>query len=108
MKATYWNNKEFKGDAVASEQMVSPIQLTTAGQNQFSRGVNLKNFSGKYETIYHAIKSEEIVFRLEYGGKGEVIVNSDTLFSKELWQLAPIRLPYKVEKGKDYKIEVKF
>jgi beta-glucosidase len=108
MKATYWNNKEFKGDAVASEQMVSPIQLTTAGQNQFSRGVNLKNFSGKYVTVYRASKSEEIVLRLEFGGKGDVIVNNDTLFSKEVWQLAPIRLPYKVEKGKDYKIEVKF
>ena len=108
MKATYWNNKEFKGDAVAYEQIVSPIQLTTADQNQFSPGVNLKGFSGKYETVYHAGKSEEIVLRLEFGGKGDVIVNNDTLFSKELWQLAPIRLPYKVEEGKDYKIEFKF
>jgi len=108
MKATYWNNTAFKGDVVTSEQMVSAIQLTTAGQNQFSRGVNLKNFSGKYETVYHAGKSEEIVVRLEFGGKCDVIVNNDTLFSKEVWQLAPIRLPYKVEKEKDYKIEVKF
>lgn len=108
MKATYWNNKEFKGDAVAREQIVNPIQLTTAGQNQFSRGVNLKDFSGKYETVYRANESEEIVLRLEFGGKCAVIVNNDTLFSKELWQLAPIRLPFKVEKGKDYKIEVKY
>jgi beta-glucosidase len=108
MKATYWNNKEFKGDAVAHEQIVNPIQLTTAGQNQFSRGVNLKDFSGKYETVYRANESEEIVLRLEFGGKCAVIVNSDTLFSKDVWQLAPIRLPYKVEKGKDYKIEVKY
>ena len=108
IKATYWNNKEFKGDPVAREQIVSPIQLTTAGQNQFSSGVNLKKFSGKYETVYRANESEEIVLRLEFGGKCEVIVNNDTLFTKDLWQLAPIRLPYKVEKGKDYKIEVKY
>ncbi|MDM8159978.1 xylan 1,4-beta-xylosidase [Labilibaculum sp. K2S] len=108
MKATYWNNKEFKGDAVTQEQIVNPIQLTAAGQNQFSRGVNLKGFSGKYEAVYHANKSEEIVLRLEFGGKCDVIVNNETLFSKELWQLAPIRLPFKVEKGKDYKIEVKY
>jgi beta-glucosidase len=108
MKATYWNNTAFKGDAVAHEQMVNPIQLTTAGQTQFSRGVNLKNFSGKYETVYRAGRTEEIVLRLEFGGKCDVMVNNDTLFSKEVWQLAPIRLPYKVEKGKDYKIEVKF
>src|ERR1035437_3729721 len=108
MKATYWNNKVFKGNAVSYEQMVSPIQLTTSGQNQFSRGVNLKGFSGKYETVYRANESEEIVLRLEFGGKCDVIVNNDTLFTKDLWQVAPIRLPYKVEKGKDYKIEVKF
>ena len=108
MKATYWNNKEFKGEIVTSEQIVSPIQLTTAGQNQFSSGVNLKGFSGKYETVYHASQSEEIVFRLEFGGKCEVIVNNETLFSKELWQLAPIRIPYKVKNGKDYKIEIKY
>ncbi|OQP58959.1 glycosyl hydrolase [Niastella vici] len=108
MKATYWNNTAFKGDAVAYEQLVSPVQLTTAGQNQFCRGVNLKNFSGKYETVYHASESEEIVLRLEFGGKGEVMVNNEPLFSKEVWQVAPIRLPYRVEKGKDYKIEVKF
>ena len=108
VKATYWNNKEFKGDAVTREQIVNPIQLTTAGQNQFSRGVNLKNFSGKYETVYRANESEEIVLRLEFGGKCDVIVNNDTLFAKDLWQLAPIRLPYKVEKGKEYKIEVNY
>jgi beta-glucosidase len=108
IKATYWNNKALKGEAVAHEQMVSAIQLTTAGQNQFSRGVNLKNFSGKYETVYRAGESEEIVVRLEFGGKCEVMVNNDTLLSKEVWQLAPIRLPFKVEKGKDYRIEVKF
>jgi beta-glucosidase len=108
IKATYWNNKEFKGDPVTHEQIVNPIQLTTAGQNQFSRGVNLKNFSGKYETVYRANESKEIVLRLEFGGKCDVIVNNDTLFTKDLWQLAPIRLPYKVEKGKDYKIEVKY
>jgi beta-glucosidase len=108
MKATYWNNKEFKGDAVAQEQIVNPIQLTTAGQNQFSRGVNLRNFSGKYETVYRANESEEIVLRLEFGGKCDVIVNNDTLFAKDVWQVAPIRLPFKVEKGKDYKVEVNY
>lgn len=108
IKATYWNNKDFRGDAVTREQIIHPVQLTTAGQNEFSKGVHLKNFSGKYETVYRADESEELVFRLEFGGKCEVIVNNDILFSKELWQVAPIRIPYKVEKGKDYKIEVKF
>ncbi|NJO92904.1 MAG: glycoside hydrolase family 3 protein, partial [Chloroflexia bacterium] len=108
VRATYWNNLKFNGEAVSTEQIVNPIQLTTAGQNQFSPGVNLKGFGRKYEAVYKADATEEIVLRLEFGGKCQVVVNNDTLFNKELWQLAPIRLPYKVEKGKDYKVEVKF
>lgn len=106
LKSTYWNNNEFKGKAVAVEQLASPVQLTTAGQNQFSRGVNLKNFSGKYQTVYPAAKSEDLVIRLEFAGKCHVVVNHDTLLNKEVWQIAPIRLPFKVEKGKEYRIEV--
>ncbi len=108
VNATYWNNIELKGNAVAKEQIINPIQLTTAGQNQFSRGVNIKDFSGKYEAVYSVKKSEEIVLRLEFRGKCEVIVNNEILFNKESWNIAPIRLPYHVEKGKDYKVVVKF
>jgi Beta-glucosidase-related glycosidases len=106
LKSTYWNNNEFKGEAVAVEQLASPVQLTTAGQNRFSRGVNLKNFSGKYQTVYQAAKSEDLVIRLEFAGKCHVVVNHDTLLNKEVWQIAPIRLPFKVEKGQKYRIKV--
>ncbi len=108
VKATYWNNLEFKGEPVTTDQAINPIQLTTAGQNQFGQGVNLKGFTGKYETVYHANESEEIVIRLEFVGKCDVMVNNDTLFTKELWQAGPIRLPYNVTKGKDYQIKVSY
>ena len=108
IKATYWNNKEFKGTAVANEQIVNPIQLTTAGQHQFASGVNLKGFSGKYETVYKASQSEELVFKLEYSGKCLVLVNGDTLLKKDSYQAVPSRIPFKVEAGKEYKIEVRF
>ncbi|MFI5136941.1 MAG: glycoside hydrolase family 3 C-terminal domain-containing protein [Sphingobacteriales bacterium] len=108
MKVTYWNNKEFKGDAVASDQIVSPIQLTTAGQHQFSQGVNLKNFSGKYETVYKSSQSEMLVFRLEYAGKCQVVVNGETLLNKDSYQAVPSRVPFKAEAGKEYKIEIRF
>jgi beta-glucosidase len=106
MKATYWNNKEFVGDVVVHEQITSPLQLTTAGQNRFSRGVNLKDFSGKYQTVYKADKSEGIVVRLEFSGKCHVLVDGDTLFHKEVRQVIPAKVKFEVEKGKEYKIEV--
>jgi beta-glucosidase len=108
MKATYWNNKEFKGDVAATDQITQPIQLTTAGQHQFSAGVNLKGFSAKYETVYKPQQSAEIVFKLEYAGKIEVIINDEFILKSESWQTAPSRIPFKVEKGKEYKIEARF
>ena len=106
IKATYWNNKECKGDVAAHEQIINPIQLTTAGQHQFSQGVNLRNFSGKYETVYKAAETEELVFKLEYSGKSIVLVNGDTLFNNDFYQVVPARIPFKVEAGKEYKIDV--
>jgi len=108
LKATYWNNKEFSGNIVATEQISSSIQLTTAGQHQFASGVHLKGFSGKYETTYIASKSEELVFKLGYAGKCKVFVNGDTLLNKDSWQTVPTRISFKVEAGKEYKIDIRF
>jgi len=105
---TYWNNKEFKGDAVTSEQITSPIQLTTAGQHQFSTGVNLKGFTAKYQTVYNATKSEELVFSLEYAGNVKLVVNGDTIVNGDVYYSAPSKRLFKVEKGKEYKIELLF
>ncbi|WP_183580411.1 xylan 1,4-beta-xylosidase [Mucilaginibacter sp. X5P1] len=108
IKATYWNNKDFKGNAVQYDQLITPIQLTTAGQHQFSQGVNLKGFSGTYETVYKALQSEMLVFKLEYAGKCQLIVNGDTLLNKDSYQAVPLRVPFKVAAGKEYKIEIRF
>ena len=108
IKATYWNNKDFNGEMVHNDQLINPIQLTTAGQHQFSQGVNLKGFSGTYETVYKALQSERLVFKLEYAGKCQLIVNGDTLLNKESYQAVPLKVPFKVEAGKEYKIAIRF
>jgi beta-glucosidase len=108
IRATYWNNSDFKGEIIAKDQLIDPIQLSTLGQHQFSSGVNLRGFSAKYKTVLKAQQSSEIVFSFEIRGKYELIVNSDTIVKSEAWVNAPTRLPFKVEKGKEYKIELRF
>jgi beta-glucosidase len=108
IKATYWNNGKFEGDAVATDQIANPINLTTAGQHEFGKGVHIKNFSAKYETIYKPTQSGEIVFKLEGLGNGELLVNDETMFTFNSWKPSPARIPLKVEKGKEYKIEIRF
>jgi len=108
MKATYWNNRALKGDVVAVDQIEHPIKLTTFGQHEFSRGVRLENFSAKYETVYKPSESGEIAFKLEACGACQLIVNGDTISRVFMWRPLPKHIPYKVEEGKEYKIEVLF
>jgi beta-glucosidase len=108
IKATYWNNRELNGEIVATEQIVNPIQLTTFGQHEFSPGVNLENFSAKYETVYKPSQSGEIAFKMEACGACQLIVNGDTISRIFMWRPLPKRISYKVEKGKEYKIETRF
>ncbi len=108
IKATYWNNRELKGEAAVVEQINNQIQLTTEGQHEFASGVNLIDFSGKYETVYKPSESGEVVFKIEPRGRFELIVNADTLFKPRRWGPRTIRIPLQVEKGKEYKIEANF
>ncbi|HTY00525.1 MAG TPA: xylan 1,4-beta-xylosidase [Bacteroidota bacterium] len=108
IKATYWNNREFKGDPVATDQIVNPIALTTDGQHEFSTGVHLKDFCGKYETVLKPEQSVEIVFKVKAFGRFELVVNGDTLFKAARFRPIPPRIPLNVEKGKEYRIEARF
>ena len=108
IKATYWNNRDFKGDKVTTEQFNNPIKLTTFGQHEFASGVHLENFSSVYETVYKPSESGEIVFKVEACGTFQLIVNGNTIHRVHMWRALPGRVVYKVEKGKEYKIEARF
>nr|WP_320058148.1 xylan 1,4-beta-xylosidase [uncultured Bacteroides sp.] len=107
-KATYWNNKDLEGDVVATQQIVNPIKLTTAGQHEFASGVKLQGFSAKYETEFEAPKDEELVFKCGATGYFELLVNGKSIAKYENWRTLPSRIPFKVESGKKYKIEIRF
>jgi beta-glucosidase len=108
LKAVYWNNKELTGDIVATQQITNPIKLTTAGQHEFATGVRLEGFSGKYETEFTPTKSEDLVFKCGATGYFELFVNGVSLARYNNWRTLPSRIPFKVESGKKYKIEIRY
>jgi beta-glucosidase len=108
IRASYWNNREFKGSTVAMEQIINPIKLTTYGQHEFSTGVHLEGFSAKYETVYQPAQSGEIAFKIEACGTFELVINGDTVTRVYMWRPLPRRVVYNVEKGKTYNIEARF
>lgn len=107
-KATYWNTPDRSGNAVAVQQLTSPIKLTTAGQHEFASGVRLEGFSAKYEAEFVALQDEEIVFKCGATGFFELLVNGESLIKYSNWRTLPSRTPFKVEKGKTYKIEIHY
>lgn len=108
IKATYWNNRDRKGDAVAVQQITNPIKLTVAGQHEFATGLKLEDFSGLYETEFVAPKTEELVFKCGATGHFELLVNGQSLATYNNWRTLPSRIPLKVESGKKYKIEIRY
>ncbi len=108
MKATYWNNSDRKGAEVAVKQITNPIKLTTLGQHEFAPGVKLQGFSGKYETVFTAPASEEIVFKCGATGVFELFVNGKSIEKINNWRTLTSRVPFQVEGGKTYKIEITF
>jgi len=107
-KATYWNNKDLTGDIVTTQQIVDPLKLTTAGQHEFASGVRLEGFSAKYETEFEASQNEEIVFKCGATGYFELLVNGKSLTNYQNWRTLPSRIPFKIENGKKYKIEIRY
>jgi beta-glucosidase len=107
-KGTYWNTPNFSGEIVATQQITNPIKMTTAGQYAFAPGVNLENFSAKYETEFIAPATEEIVFKGGATGYFELLVNGESLKKYSNWRTLTSRIPYSVENGKKYKIEIRY
>ena len=107
-KATYWNNREMSGNEAAKDQISNPLKITTAGDHEFAAGVKLVGFSAKYETEFEAPETEEIVFKCGATGYFELFVNGQSLARYNNWRTLPSRIPYKVEKGKSYKIEMRY
>jgi len=107
-KATYWNNRDRSGSIVVTDQIANPLKLTTAGDHEFASGVKLVGFSAKYETEFEAPETEEIVFKLGATGYFELFVNGQSITRFNNWRTLPSRIPYKVEKGKKYNIEIRY
>lgn len=107
-KATYWNTPDRSGEIVITQQITTPIKKTTAGQHEFASGVKLEGFSALFETEFTPKVSEEIVFKTGATGFFELLVNGESLQRYGNWRTLPGRIPYQVEAGKTYKIEIRY
>lgn len=106
--ASYWNNKEFKGEADATTQLSTCFRFNTLGATAFAQGVALTGFTARYKTILRPVKSGTAIFRIQTNGNIKVVIDG-----KEVIRKGNIKNPENiyylpVEADKAYNIDMDF
>ncbi len=108
MKGTFWNNLEMSGKPVTTEYYTTPLAVTTAGMHYFAPGVQLEDFSAKYETTFAPKEAGEYVINVEGTGHFELYVNGENKFTHHIWRTTDTRTILNAEKGEKFDIEIRF
>ena len=108
LKGTFWNNTEMEGKPVTTEFYTTPLAVTTAGMHNFAPGVNVEDFSAKYETVFTPKEAGEYVVNMESCGDFELYIDGERKVRYHTWRTTPTRTVINAEAGKSYKIEVRF
>ena len=108
LKGTFWNNRLMEGKPVTTQYYTTPLAVTTFGMHNFAPGVQLEDFSAKYETVFTPQEAGEYVVNVDGCGHFELYIDGQQKFRHHIWRTTPNRVAIKGEKGKSYKIEVRF
>lgn len=110
MTAAYWNNPDLKGEPVATAHYTAPLNLSNGGNTVFAPGVNLTNFSARYEGIYKADRTEKLLFTIAADDRMRIIIGGDTVVNvwKSRERVQTANKEYKVEAGKEYPVTVEY
>ena len=108
MKGTFWNNRNMEGKPVTTQYYTTPLAVTTFGMHNFAPGVQLEDFSAKYETVFSPSEAGEYVVNVDGCGQFELYIDGERKFRHRIWRTTPNRVAIQAEKGKSYNIEVRF
>jgi len=106
--AQYWNSRTSEGEPVATDILSTPFRLTTTGATAFAAGVNLRDFSARYKTVFRPTKSCDVSFQFQISGRATLSVNGE-MVTKNVFANNPTNVyQMKAEAGKSYDIEITF
>ncbi|MBR4645160.1 MAG: glycoside hydrolase family 3 C-terminal domain-containing protein [Bacteroidaceae bacterium] len=108
LKGTFWNNRKMEGQPVTTQYYTTPLAVTTAGMHNFAPGVQLEDFSARYETTFTPKEAGEYVVNVEGCGHFELFIDGERKFRHHTWRTTPNRVAIQAEAGKSYNIEVQF
>ena len=110
MTATYWNNIGLNGEPCATALCSAPLNFSNGGATVFAPGVNLYDFSARYEGIYKATKTEKLLFNIAAEDCMRIIVGTDTIVDvwKSRSRVQTAVKAYSVEAGHEYPVTVEY
>lgn len=108
MKGTFWNNRRMEGKPVTTQYYTQPLAVTTFGMHNFAPGVQLEDFSAKYETVFTPKEAGEYVVNVDACGQFELYIDGERKFHHRIWRTTPNHIVIQAEKGRSYNIEVRF
>ena len=107
-KSTYWNNPELEGTPAAVVQNPTPFHFTTLGATVFAPGVNITDFSARYESVFTAKETEDIKFQFSSHGIIRLYIDGQEVASGRRLQNHATLYTLKAEKGKSYDVKFEF
>ena len=84
------------------------MAVTNAVIQNFAPGVQLEDFSAKYETVFTPKEAGEYVVNVDGCGHFELYIDGERKFMHHIWRTTPNRVAIQAEAGKSYNIEVRF
>lgn len=79
MSAQYWNNINLEGTPVAETIYPDGINLNNGGATVFAPGVNLENFSARYQGIFKPTRTEKLQMNISADDRMRIIFDGDTI-----------------------------
>ena len=113
LTATYWNNMKLEGTPVATATYKSPVNLSNGGATVFAPGVNLENFSARFEGVLRPEQSETVTFAVTCDDGVRLTVDDKVLIdametSNSNRNSHDYKREMKVEAGHEYRIVLDF
>lgn len=108
-KATFWNNKELEGEAVAVGHFSEPLNFGNGGNTVFMPGVNLHDFSARFESVYTPKESGEVSFIISADDGSRLFIDGEEVYSE--WHNGATRekmYNLNAVKGKAYKVVLEY
>ena len=79
LRATYFNNRNLQGAPAVTTTIREPINLSNGGNTVFAPGVNLEQFSARYEGTFIPKTDGMVTFTMKFDDGVRLLINGDTL-----------------------------